>query len=65
MSTNRLQFRTKRDVNGNSRSLIIDLSTKEYSVDNHWISNDFITVTKKGFRSILESAKKAGYKQIP
>lgn len=64
MGTKRLQFRTKRDVNGNSLSLVIDMENKMFSWCNHWISEDFVTVSRKDIRAMKEQLKWFGYKEL-
>ena len=64
MTSNRLQFATKRDVNGNTYSLVVDLSSKEFSRDNHWVNCDFVRITRAEMRRIVESLKAANYKEI-
>ena len=64
MTTNRLQFATKRDVNGNTYSLVVDLTSKEFSRDNHWIDSEFVRITRAEMRRITEQLKQANFKEI-
>ncbi len=64
MTSNRLQFATKRDTNGNTYSLVIDLTSKEFSRNNHWVDSDFIRITRAEMRKIIEQLNQANYKEI-
>ena len=61
MTDKKLKFATKRDINGNIYSLVIDLSAREYS-QNNWIDSDFIRISRADMRRIIETLNITGYK---
>ena len=59
------KFTTKRDVNGNRYTLIIDHTARTYKNDyNPMHPQDFAEVTRKALRELRNEAIEAGYKGI-
>lgn len=57
------KFTTKRDINGNRYTLIIDHVKKEYKPDYNsaYDYSDFITITRRDREKLIEQATAAGY----
>ena len=60
------RYATKTDINGNTYKLIIDAGRQIYSRENSGFfhRSDFVTVTKRDYRKLLEEAKTAGYQEV-
>ena len=58
-------FKTKRDVNGNTYTLIIDHENKTYRTDyNPFNSSDYITIGKRKRYRMIKNLHESGYTQI-
>lgn len=55
-------FRTKRDINGNTYTLIIDHEGKTYKTNyNPFDYSEYITIGKRERRDMIARLKEAGY----
>ena len=56
------KFKTKRDINGNVYTLVIDHFTKSYKLDyNPFDLSDYILIGKRDRIKLIEKAKENGY----
>lgn len=56
------RFITKRDTNGNRKTLIIDHVNATYKRDyNPFSPSDYIEITSKARRAIIDEIESAGY----
>lgn len=57
-------FKTKRDINGNTYTLIIDHENKTYKTDyNPFNSSDYITIGKRERYRMIKNLHESGYTQ--
>lgn len=61
-----LRFKTKRNMNGNTRYIAIDTDKKEFSRQNWGISEmiDAIEIKSKDFNRIRDEAINTGFAEI-
>ena len=60
-----LQFRTKRNANGNCKYLAIDTDAETFATSPRgWISKDIPEIKSKDMDAIREQAEQNGYRRI-
>lgn len=61
-----IKYTTKRDINGNRKTLVVDHSDKTYKRDYNTAYNyaDYITITSKDRNKIMQQLENNGYKEI-
>lgn len=59
------RFKTKRDINGNTYTLIIDHENRTYKTDyNPFDKSDYITIGKRERYAMIKQLHESGYTQI-
>lgn len=58
-----LQFKTKRNVNGNRKFLAIDTSTNCYTRVCRWMITEGVEITAKAYKEILEQLEAAEFEE--
>lgn len=57
-----MKFTTKRDINGNRYTLLIDHNKRTFTRNyNPYCYSDYITITKKDRKNIITDLEKEGY----
>lgn len=60
-----LQFRTKRNANGNCKYLGIDTGAECYATEcNTWICKEFAELKMKDYRALIEQCERHGFKRV-
>ena len=61
-----LNYKTKKDVNGNTYNLLIDYTKKEFKQNTGYISYEDLTImsTRKTIRELKAILLKENYKEI-
>ena len=60
-----LKFKTKRDVNGNTYTLVIDTEKKTFCRGyNPFCKGDFVEITKKARNEIIKQLEAYGFCEV-
>ena len=60
-----IQFRTKRDINGNCKYLGIDTDSKQYARESsHWISKEWPELKKADYNALVEQLRRGKWQEI-
>ena len=64
MSHKLLCFKTKRDVNGNTYNVVVDVDNKLFVRDRYYSGPDFITVSRKDLRELISRLVWIGFEEV-
>lgn len=64
MGPNRLFFKTRPDVNGNTLTLVIDVDNKLFARNRFWPNSDFLTLGKQDFRKLITKLWTTNFEEV-